>query len=563
LSNGATYYASQTVSGCESASRLAVTVIINPVPVSPSITGSTNLCWNGTTTLTPEYPTGGTITNSGGYRIHTFTTNGTLIVPAGFSGGAELLVVAGGGGGGSGRGGGGGAGGLLFNSNFTLTAGTTYTVTIGAGGAAETNGNNSVFGTITANGGGRGGSHNGNSAVTTNNGQNGGSGGGAAINFGTSIFNGGTATTSQGNNGGTSGIAADDPRNTGGGGGFSEVGRAGSGGNTTWTTGVSPKGGDGLYFPQFITQGGWFAGGGGGSRGGSDRSGAPSGAGGLGGGGAGQSTAIGTEGTINTGGGGGGSEVTGGGGGSGIVIVRYYIGAPTWSTQNTSIATVSTNGVVTGVAPGGTTNIDYIIAGVGSCPSTTVSTLINVFGGQQILPIGSQCSGTQLNFEALPIPFVSGTSISWNVTTPLPTGLTASTLSGNTNLFSTTFTNPTSADLSPTITISQTIGTLTCTTNFTPTIIALPTVSLNCTNFCPGIPIDIIATPSPAGTYTYNWTALPGVVTNPGNNSTVNTSTAGTYTVIATNSTTNCPSAATSCTIDVSSPPSINAISPP
>ena len=577
LSNGATYYASQTIGGVESNCRFAVTVTINPVPVSPAITGSTNLCWNGTTTLTPEYPTGGTITDVAGYRTHTFTTNGTLIVPAGFSGGAELLVVAGGGGGGSGRGGGGGAGGLLFNSNFTLTAGTTYTVTIGAGGAAETNGNNSVFGTITAIGGGRGGSHNGNSAVTTNNGQNGGSGGGAAINFLTSIFNGGTATTSQGNNGGTSGTAGNDnPRNTGGGGGFSEAGRAGSGGNATWTTGVSPKGGDGFCFPQFLSFGsnGCFAGGGGGSKAGSDRSSAPAGAGGQGGGGAGSATGTsslnGVAGTSNTGGGGGGGDVIispltigiGGAGGSGIIIVRYFIGTPTWSSQNTSIATVS-SGVVTGGAPGGNTTIDYTVAGEGSCPSTTVSTLINVFGGQQISPIGSQCSGTQLNFEALPILTVSGTTISWTVSTPLPTGLTASTLSGNTNLFSTTFTNPTIADLSPTITVSQTIGALTCSRNFTPTIIAQPAVSLNCQNFCTGIATDIIATPSPAGTYTYNWTALPGGVTNPGNNSTVNTSTAGMYTVIATNTATNCASEATSCTIAVQNPPSINAISPP
>jgi subtilisin-like proprotein convertase family protein len=90
-----------------------------------------------------------------------------------------------------------------------------------------------------------------------------------------------------------------------------------------------------------------------------------------------------------------------------------------------------------------------------------------------------------------------------------------------------------------------------------------PTVSLNCPALCAGVASNIIATPSPAGVYTYNWTVLPGGVTNPGNNATVNTSTAGTYTVIATNTTTNCPSAATSCTIAVQNQPSINAISPP
>jgi hypothetical protein len=308
---------------------------------------------------------------------------------------------------------------------------------------------------------------------------------------------------------------------------------------------------------------GWFAGGGGGGT----RIG--NGTGGVGGNGGGtngtNSNTQATAAPANTGGGGGGgghSDITanqvGGNGGSGIVIVRYYIGTPTWSSQNAAIATVS-NGVVTGIAPGGSTSIDYTIASVGGCPSTTVTVPINVIGGQRIAPLGPQCSGTQLNFEALPNPSVLGTTISWTVTTPLPTGLTASTLSGNTNLFSSTFTNE--GNFTPTITISQTIGTLTCTRNFTPTIIALPTVSLNCTNFCSGIPIDIIATPSPAGTYTYSWTSLPGGVINPGN--TVNTSTAGTYTVIVTETATGCQSAATSCTIAVQNPPSINAISPP
>ena len=47
----------------------------------------------------------------------------------------EYLVVAGGGGGGS-NGGGGGAGGLRTATDFAITTGTTYTVTIGTGGAA-------------------------------------------------------------------------------------------------------------------------------------------------------------------------------------------------------------------------------------------------------------------------------------------------------------------------------------------------------------------------------------------------------------------------------------------
>mgnify|MGYP000323999724 CR=1 FL=1 len=48
---------------------------------------------------------------------------------------AEVLVVAGGGGGGSDMGGGGGGGGVIYNSSYTVTRGSTITVTVGNGGA--------------------------------------------------------------------------------------------------------------------------------------------------------------------------------------------------------------------------------------------------------------------------------------------------------------------------------------------------------------------------------------------------------------------------------------------
>ena len=67
----------------------------------------------------------------------------------------EVLVVAGGGGAGgasnTGGGAGGGAGGLIYNSTFTVTPGSSYAVTVGAGGSggttsvAATSGSNSVF----------------------------------------------------------------------------------------------------------------------------------------------------------------------------------------------------------------------------------------------------------------------------------------------------------------------------------------------------------------------------------------------------------------------------------
>src|SRR5210317_1919864 len=63
--------------------------------------------------------TGGTVTTSGDYKIHTFTGDGCFVVSTGNTGdapGADYLVVAGGRGGGQDVGGAGGAGGFRFAS---------------------------------------------------------------------------------------------------------------------------------------------------------------------------------------------------------------------------------------------------------------------------------------------------------------------------------------------------------------------------------------------------------------------------------------------------------------
>ena len=86
----------------------------------------------------------------------TFTATGTISVAAIGGVGVEYLVVAGGGGGGGWGGAGGGAGGYL-TGNQSLTAGTSYTVTVGAGGVGitaalttpdNTSGSNSVFSAV-------------------------------------------------------------------------------------------------------------------------------------------------------------------------------------------------------------------------------------------------------------------------------------------------------------------------------------------------------------------------------------------------------------------------------
>jgi hypothetical protein len=65
--------------------------------------------------------------------IQSFTATGDWVCPTGVTE-VEWLVVAGGGGGGGNVAGGGGAGGFRAGTGLSVTAGTTYTITVGAGG---------------------------------------------------------------------------------------------------------------------------------------------------------------------------------------------------------------------------------------------------------------------------------------------------------------------------------------------------------------------------------------------------------------------------------------------
>jgi len=108
--------------------------------------------------------TGGSITQTGGYKIHTFSSTGSSIFEITYGQkNIELLVVAGGGGGGYDVGGGGGGGGLCYSDLYNVVKGT-YSVIVGAGGAGATaggvqvaSGSDSSFGGVQAIGGGGGG----------------------------------------------------------------------------------------------------------------------------------------------------------------------------------------------------------------------------------------------------------------------------------------------------------------------------------------------------------------------------------------------------------------------
>ena len=288
--------------------------------------------------------TGGTITTSGNFKIHTFTGPGTFTVtsagaPTG-SNTVDYLVVAGGGGGGGGLGGGGGAGGYRESGGtasgcYTVSplgsspspvaalpvSAQAYPITVGGGGPGRTspgatggNGNPAVFSTITSTGGGGGGTV---GTPPNNAGGSGGSGGGGAgQNPSSNPGAGNTPPVSppQGNNGG---VGNPSPTYFGGGGGGALAnGNPGVPGCSTGGPGATSS-----------INGTPTARGGGGSGGGDG----PATAGAPGGGGASGafSQGNGTAGTANTGGGGGGGAgggPTGGdgaAGGSGIVIIRY------------------------------------------------------------------------------------------------------------------------------------------------------------------------------------------------------------------------------------------------
>ena len=318
-----------------------LTVNLNPTVYL----NSESFCSGVTYTLNSISPaTGGDISYSNGYAIHTFTSNGTFNSPSGLN--LEYLVIGGGGGGGittPGNSGGGGAGGFLTGTlNIPSSS---YSIIVGNGGGASINGENSSFYTITSFGGGFGGKYNGIPGNT------GGSGGGG----GQGISAGGAGTTGQGKSGGY----AIGPVGLGGAGG----GGAGTPGNNNYGINQASGGSGGAGLVSEITGNSvYYAGGGGGS---SQNSSSVLPQGGIGGGGDGRygSNAA-TNGQANTGGGGGGGGegFAAGTGGSGIVIIRYKrisVASYTWSNgANTSSIIIN---------PSVTTNYSVIITSTAGC----------------------------------------------------------------------------------------------------------------------------------------------------------------------------------------------------
>ena len=344
----------------------------------------------------------------------------TVVVPALVT--VEYLVVAGGGGGGQSQNGnngagGGGAGGLLTGT-LDLTASTTYTVTVGAGGAAYTGGSNSVFSSFTAIGGGGGAGSAGPGPTS------GGSGGGGT--------------------GGAGGAGTVGPPRQGYDG--NSIGGGGAGGS-----GTSPNGGDGL--PLSITGiSTYYAGGGAGTNGSS---------GGLGGGGypSVDYRLAGIGGTPNTGGGAGGGSLAnaviggargaGGTGGSGIVIIAYpatygpltsitsgltsqsYDSASSW--DNPASSTVPNGTIRSGYYvykfTAGSGNISWsYTSSVSSAPTIGTATATGATTATVTFTAPASLSGTVTSYTAVSSPGgIASTLTQTGLRTITITGLVANT----------------------------------------------------------------------------------------------------------------------------------------
>ena len=273
--------------------------------------------------------TGGTITTSGDYKIHTFTGPGTFCVsgggtapPSSGSGSntVDYLVVAGAGGAGSDNAGGGGAGGYrespgTANGSYTVSPlGTSpavalavpaggYPITVGGGGnggglpsTPGVTGSPSTFSTITSAGGGGGAGDANNTSQNPGPGTPGGSGGGGAFGSNAPVRVGGNGNTPpvsppQGNSGGNG-----NPNSRGGGGGGATGGGQGA---------PSGTGGTGATSSINATP-------------------TPRSTGGTGGPSSGHTGAAGPANSgIGGNGPGPGGSTLGGNGGSGVVILRY------------------------------------------------------------------------------------------------------------------------------------------------------------------------------------------------------------------------------------------------
>ena len=273
--------------------------------------------------------------NMGGTDVNrVYVCEDTIHVPNQTDFSADVLIIGGGGGGGSGQGGGGGGGGYReFTKKYYK--GTSYTVTVGAGGSVNSNGSDSSIEKI-GNGGGAGGSANGATQEACN-GKDGGSGGGSGLTTNQSFrktYSGNSLDTRC--NGSSQGYPGEP-------GPLEVLSSGGAGG-----TGSNFNGGPGKT--SNITGASVGRGGGGacgfGSGTATDGGGNPY-----------------SNGTVNTGGGGGGG---GGNGGSGFVCIKFPDTITITIDWGLSYTSYTSDGYTTVQFIAGTGTISFNSAGGGS-----------------------------------------------------------------------------------------------------------------------------------------------------------------------------------------------------
>ncbi|NHM06211.1 T9SS type B sorting domain-containing protein [Flavobacterium sp. CYK-4] len=219
----------------------------------------------------------------------------------------------------------------------------------------------------------------------------------------------------------------------------------------------------------------------------------------------------------------------------------YVWTVPTGATNPGNVATFSTQ--IAGTYSVIITNTVTTCVSLSGSGTVTISPLPTVAVNSP-----SVCAGQNATVTATPSP-AGNYSYLWTV----PSGATnpGNVATFNTNvpgIYSVIATNLTTTCAS--LSASGTV-----------TINPLPTVTVNSPTVCAGQPATVIATPTPAGTYTYAWT-VPTGATNPGNVATFNASVAGSYSVIITDATTTCASLSASGTVTINPLPTVTVNSP-